>query len=102
MELAIPLTLRWKQGRDMPFTMTNSIQAIVIDDQVYVGGGYNFDNGRVVMLYTLCTRSWRTLPRLVSRASPFTKKEGSGTASLLAHCGDKLTAHGLVYAYSRR
>lgn len=62
-ELAIPLTLRWKQGRDMPFTMTNSIQAVVIDNQVYVGGGYNFDNGRGVMLYTLHTGSWRTLPR---------------------------------------
>ena len=47
----------------MPFTMTNSIQAIVIDDQVYIGGGYNFDNGRVVMLYTLHTGCWRTLPR---------------------------------------
>ena len=53
MELEIPLTLSWKQGKDMPFTMTNSIQAVVIDDQVYIGGGYNFDNGRVVMLYTL-------------------------------------------------
>lgn len=50
MELEIPLTLSWKQGKDMPFTMTNSIQAVVIDDQVYIGGGYNFDNGRVVML----------------------------------------------------
>lgn len=63
MELEIPLTLRWKQGRDIPFTMTNSIQAVVIDDQVYVGGGYNFDNGRVVMLYTLNSGCWRTLPR---------------------------------------
>ena len=59
MELEIPLTLSWKQGKDMPFTMTNSIQAIVIDDQVYIGGGYNFDNGRVVMLYTLHTGCWR-------------------------------------------
>lgn len=63
MELEIPLTLTWKQGKDMPFTMTNSIQAVVIDDQVYIGGGYNFDNGRVVMLYTPTSRGWRTLPR---------------------------------------
>lgn len=47
----------------MPFTMTNSVQAVVIDDHVYIGGGYNFDNGRVVMLCTLGTGCWRTLPR---------------------------------------
>ena len=39
-----------------------SIQAIVIGNNVYVGGGYNYANAATVMEYSLHTRSWATLP----------------------------------------
>ena len=47
----------------MPMDMFDSIQAVVIDNNVYVGGGISFDgNPRTVMVYSLQTGSWRTLP----------------------------------------
>ena len=48
----------------MPFGMSTSIQAVVICDNVYVGGGYNnyADKRATVMVYSLRTGSWRTLP----------------------------------------
>ena len=45
----------------MPFDMIN-VQAIVIGDNVYVGGGYTrSQNKGVVMVYSLNTESWRKL-----------------------------------------
>ena len=63
-ELNSPLKLKWKQGKDMPLNMTNEIQAVVIDDNVYVGGGFatSVGNGGMVMVYSLHTGLWRTLP----------------------------------------
>ena len=48
----------------MPFSMAQSIQAVVIGDNVYVGGGLCFDRskGTTVMVYSLRTGSWRILP----------------------------------------
>lgn len=46
----------------MPFGMTNTIQAVVIGDNVYVGGGYSRDNSDTVMVYSLQAGSWTTLP----------------------------------------
>ena len=45
----------------MPFGLTNHIQAVVIGDNVYVGGVSWSPNGGVVMVYSLSTKSWRTL-----------------------------------------
>jgi len=58
------LKFRWKRGEDMPFYMTYHVQAVVIGDNVYVGGGYTpqSENKGVVMVYSLNTESWRTLP----------------------------------------
>ena len=64
MELNSPLTLKWKRGKDLPFVMTHHLQAVVIGDNVYVGGGntnITEDKG-TVMVYSLDTGSWRTLP----------------------------------------
>lgn len=58
MELQGPLKLKWRRMQDMPFTMTGHAQAVVIDGDVYIGGG----RGTVVMVYSLHTRVWRTLP----------------------------------------
>ena len=47
----------------MPFGMIGSTQAVVIGNNVYVGGGYSSAGNRVtVMVYSLETGSWRTLP----------------------------------------
>ena len=46
----------------MPRSMAGSIQAVVIDNNVYVGGGYKHKNGAIVMMYSLQTGTWRTLP----------------------------------------
>ena len=63
-ELNSPLKLVWKKGEDMPFAMSDSIQAVVIGGNVYVGGGYTYLNTQrgTVMVYLLCTGSWSTLP----------------------------------------
>ena len=46
----------------MPFD-ANSIQAVVIGDSVYVGGGLTESgNHGVVMVYSVGAESWRTLP----------------------------------------
>ena len=47
----------------MPFDMTTSIQAVVIGDNVYVGGGFSVSRIEgVVTVYSLTAESWRTLP----------------------------------------
>ena len=47
----------------MPYYMTNGIQAIVIGDNVYVGGGYTtlIENACTVMVYSLAIGSWSKL-----------------------------------------
>ena len=62
-----PLKLKWKQGKDMPFDMTNQVQAVVIGDNVYVGGGVNSMNASTVMVYGVHIGSWSTLPRYESK-----------------------------------
>ena len=53
----------------MPFGMAENIQAIVIGDNIYVGGGFTWsiNKNHVVMTYTLSTGSWRTLPPCESK-----------------------------------
>ena len=48
----------------MPFGMSGSIHAVVIGGNVYVGGGYNTlkTNKATVMVYSLPTGLWSTLP----------------------------------------
>ena len=50
----------------MPYGMSTTIQAIVIGDNVYVGGGstLSVDSRKcfVVMLYSLASGSWNKLP----------------------------------------
>ena len=49
--------------KDMPYSMASSIQAIVIGDNVYVGGGATPDeNNCTVMVCSLTSGSWSTLP----------------------------------------
>ena len=50
----------------MPNEMRGAVQAVVIGSDVYVGGGYG-QNEMTVMVYSLQTGTWRTLPRYESR-----------------------------------
>ena len=61
-ELKIPLKLKWKKGKYMPFGMSSPTQAVMIGGNIYVGGGGSFKNNQTVIVYTFHTRSWRTLP----------------------------------------
>ena len=47
----------------MPYGMTNCIQAVVIGDNVYVGGGFSLfvENSCAVMVYSLASGSWSKL-----------------------------------------
>ena len=46
----------------MPFCIYGHIQAAVIGDKVYVGGGDSSQSPGIVMVYAVRTKSWRTLP----------------------------------------
>ena len=50
----------------MPNGIGDDIQAVVIGSDVYVGGGYGL-NAATVMVYSLQTGTWRTLPPYESR-----------------------------------
>ena len=66
-ELKTPLKLKWRRGEDMAFGMRDGIQAVVIGNDVCVGGGVTFSGEDRVMVYSLWTGSWRTLPPCGSR-----------------------------------
>ena len=63
-ELRTPHKLEWKEGRKMPFGISGSIQVVMVGDNVYVGGGLNplESQGTTVMVHSLCTGLWSTLP----------------------------------------
>lgn len=59
--MELPVKLKWKQGEDMPLNMAHC-QAVVIGDNVYIGGGDSYIKSQVVMVYKLSTKSWGILP----------------------------------------
>ena len=66
-ELKPSLKLKWRKGNNnMPYSMAGNIQAVVIGSDVYVGGGDNLNAG-TVMVYSLQTGTWRTLPPYENR-----------------------------------
>ena len=51
----------------MPFEMGDSVQSVVVEETVYVGGGFvgygsAYDNNYIVMTYDISTGKWATLP----------------------------------------
>ncbi len=63
-EIQFPLQLNWRRGPDMPFRMKGSIQSVVINGMVYVGGGWanRDENENIVMTYDTHSGRWGTLP----------------------------------------
>ena len=59
-----PLQLTWKCGPDMPFAMTGYVQAVVVGNVVFVGGGSadKKTDDYVLMAYDLLSSEWRRLP----------------------------------------
>ena len=63
--LEFPLQLSWRRGPDMPFGMDGSVQSVVVEGTVYVGGGSaggHSDNNHIVMTYDISSVRWATLP----------------------------------------
>ena len=65
-ELETPFSLEWKRAADMPFGMTDYPQAVVINEQVYIGGriasSTSHNAERTVMVYNSRLDTWSTLP----------------------------------------
>ena len=61
-ELEVSLKFEWQQGNDLPFEMADHVQAVVIGDCVYVGGGDKCGNTVLSFLVQTGTCIWRILP----------------------------------------
>ena len=65
-ELKLPLRLKWRRGKDLPFGMGGYPNVVVFKEKVYIGGGIVFsqtDNGeQTVMIYDPKRDSCDTLP----------------------------------------
>ena len=96
--LRLPLTLNWRRGTDMPSNMGTTVQAVVLGDNVYVGGGGtdNDCDSCTVMKLNLQQNRWTKLPQystkyfamtshtnqlvLVGGRDPVTQKQSNLTA----------------------
>ena len=63
-ELSLPLKLKWRRGKDLPFEMWLYPRAVVFKEKVYIGGGYapSEREMQTVMVYDLKQNSYDTLP----------------------------------------
>ena len=62
--MEVPLKLKWKQKKDLPFTMWYYPQAVAIDGRVFVGGGRAWSSceRETLMIYHVQLDQWDTLP----------------------------------------
>ena len=68
--MAFPLQLDWRCGPDMPFSLSNYIQSVEVDETVYVGGGFAYkqEDDYTVMAYSIMQScKWHTLPPYSAR-----------------------------------
>ena len=59
------LSLKWRRGKDMPIKMSSTVQSVVIEDFVYVGGGHadsDYDSCTVMKLDLQQDTEWTKLP----------------------------------------
>ena len=65
LELKIPLTLKWRQGKDMPFGMGYTVQSVVLVNKLYIGGGSagSERDDCKVMVYDIQRDTYSTLPQ---------------------------------------
>ena len=62
-QIRFPLNLKWTPGPDMPFSMSGNIQSVIIQEMMYVGGGYTTSNMYIVMTYNIISQEWSQLPQ---------------------------------------
>ena len=87
-ELNLPLKLKWRRGKDLPFEMSGYPTVVVFKEKVYIGGGYASSEreGQTVIVYDPKQDSYDTLP-------PYTCKYFSMAVvnnQLVLVAGDKL------------
>ena len=74
--LQFPLQLRWRCGPDMPLGMGGSVQSVVVQEKVYVGGGLtnsgSNDDNHIVMVYDISSGKWAELPPYKARCFAMT------------------------------
>ena len=52
----------------MPFSMSDYIQSVIIQEMMYVGGGYSTSgNSYIVMTYNIISQEWSQLPQYTAR-----------------------------------
>ena len=63
-ELKLPLKLKWRRGKDLPFGMYGYSNVVVFKEKVYIGGGYASSNRKeqTVTVYDPKQDSYDTLP----------------------------------------
>ena len=63
-ELNLPLKLKWRRGKDLPFVMSEYPKVAMLKEKVYIGGGYALFNieMQIVLVYDPKQDSYDTLP----------------------------------------
>ena len=64
-ELNLPLKLKWRRGKDLPFGMDTYPKVVVFKEKVYIGGGSSVPSDKeeqTVMVYDPKQDSYDTLP----------------------------------------
>ena len=63
-ELNLPLKLKWRRGKDLPFVMSKYPKVAILKDKVYNGGGYALLNieMQIVLVYDPKQDSYDILP----------------------------------------
>ena len=71
----------------MSFAMTDYIQSVIIQEMMYVGGGYalSINNRYIVMTYNVISQEWSQLPQYTARYFAMTVVHNKLT--LVGGCG---------------
>ena len=85
-QIQFPLNLKWTPGHEMSFAITDYIQSVIIQEMMYVGGGYasSINNRYTVMTYVI-SQKWSQLPQYTARYFAMTVIHNK--LSLVGGCG---------------
>lgn len=62
MQGLLPFAFKWDKKPNMPFEMSESIQAVFAQGKVYIGGGAAAEDDKIIMEFDTFTEEWKTLP----------------------------------------
>ncbi|XP_064389668.1 kelch-like protein 17 [Halichondria panicea] len=63
----LPLTLKWRRGKDMPIKIGYTVQSVVIGDTAYVGGGSADNYRNMCTVMKLEQDQWTKLPEYTAK-----------------------------------